>query len=151
MNTKRCPICLEVKNVDDFYVNRFGRPSSYCKSCQKQQQKQWWLDHRTRKLEINRNWRMANRPRRYLMSKVSQIVFHAVKAGTLVRPGTCSKCGCSGKIEAAHSDYTKPLEVIWLCQPCHRKWDSDTPKTSNIFTSTNVGEGRGQKGSTPQL
>lgn len=37
----------------------------------------------------------------------------------LIEKGTC-KCG-SKETEAHHEDYTKPLEVIWMCRECHLK------------------------------
>ena len=43
----------------------------------------------------------------------------AVKRGVLVRPDMCGACSFVGKIEAHHKDYTKPLDVIWLCRACH--------------------------------
>lgn len=45
----------------------------------------------------------------------------AVERGDIVRPDTCSRCGESARIEAHHADYDKPLEVEWLCFPCHRR------------------------------
>jgi len=30
----------------------------------------------------------------------------------------CEKCG-SPKSQMHHPDYSKPLEIIWLCRPCH--------------------------------
>ncbi len=52
----------------------------------------------------------------------------ALKAGTLVRPSVCSRCGSSRFCEAAHSDYSKPLAVEWLCRSCHRSEDAAIPK-----------------------
>lgn len=31
----------------------------------------------------------------------------------------CSVCGSVLNVQAHHPDYSKPLEVIWLCTPCH--------------------------------
>jgi hypothetical protein len=35
-------------------------------------------------------------------------------------------------LEAAHHDYSRPLEVRWLCPPCHRAWDSAQPKGGTV-------------------
>lgn len=54
--------------------------------------------------------------------KARRAVAAAIKRGALVRPAICSKCG--GKetfIEAHHNDYSKPLDVEWLCRKCHQK------------------------------
>jgi ribosomal protein S27AE len=32
----------------------------------------------------------------------------------------CIRCG-EEKSLAHHEDYDKPLEVMWLCQPCHKQ------------------------------
>ena len=53
-------------------------------------------------------------------------VSHAIFKGRLVCPGVCSNCGepktrkngASG-IAAHHPDYSRPLEVEWLCDKCH--------------------------------
>lgn len=44
----------------------------------------------------------------------------ALDHGVLVRPEQCSQCGVAGRISGHHMDYTKPLEVVWLCHKCHR-------------------------------
>lgn len=41
-----------------------------------------------------------------------------VKRGKLIRKA-CEKCG-NPKSEMHHTDYSQPLEVRWLCRPCHR-------------------------------
>lgn len=47
-------------------------------------------------------------------------VWDAIRRGFLVRPETCSRCGVADpKINAHHEDYSKPLDVQWLCYRCH--------------------------------
>lgn len=49
------------------------------------------------------------------------IVNYAVKSGKLEKSTTCSVCQSEGRIEGHHPDYSKPLEVVWLCVICHRE------------------------------
>jgi hypothetical protein len=79
---------------------------------------------------INQRWSKANRERVAMSNRASRLVRQAVANGELTRPGTCEECGATHwRIEGAHSDYTKPLDVRWLCPSCHRKWDAEEPKT----------------------
>lgn len=56
----------------------------------------------------------------------------AVAAGRLIRPEACQRCnripgrGARGQalIQGHHHDYSKPLDVEWLCAKCHR---AETP------------------------
>lgn len=52
------------------------------------------------------------------------IVGNAVRSGVLIKPKDCPVCGefkPSRQIHAHHDDYTKPLEVRWMCASCHSK------------------------------
>jgi hypothetical protein len=40
-----------------------------------------------------------------------------LKRGKITREA-CKSCG-EEKAEMHHPDYTKPLEVVWLCRRCH--------------------------------
>lgn len=51
--------------------------------------------------------------------KASMAVYNAIRRGKLIRPEACSECGAACRPDAHHDDYAKPLEVVWLCRPCH--------------------------------
>ena len=53
--------------------------------------------------------------------KAHCIVAVAIKEGKLVRPPKCESCNKECKPHGHHPDYSKPLEVKWLCQLCHRR------------------------------
>jgi len=50
------------------------------------------------------------------------IVSNAIRDKKIVKQSICSECGSEKKIEGHHDDYTKPLSVRWLCEPCHKQW-----------------------------
>lgn len=88
------------------------------------QREKWLAQHRA--------WRAANpgysaahavayrerHPERYAAAK---LVRSALRNGTLQRPDACSSCGVPCKPDAHHEDYSKPLDVTWLCRGCHRR------------------------------
>jgi ribosomal protein S27AE len=65
--------------------------------------------------EISAAWRKED-PKR---GRAHSMVARAVRNGTLVRQ-PCCRCG-EVKSLAHHEDYDKPLDVMWLCQPCHKQ------------------------------
>lgn len=64
--------------------------------------------------EITKMWRIEDRRRQRAHSAVA----HAIKNGSIIRM-PCVRCG-EAKSVGHHEDYDKPLEVVWLCQPCHK-------------------------------
>lgn len=44
----------------------------------------------------------------------------AVLRGDILR-GPCSECGATDRVHAHHEDYSRPLDIIWLCKACHSK------------------------------
>lgn len=70
----------------------------------------------------------------------------AIKRGELVRPDTCQKCGTKpprardgrSNIHGHHHDYSKPLDVEWICAMCHRK-ETPLPEKmgAQVFGSRN--------------
>lgn len=46
----------------------------------------------------------------------------AVRNGVLIKPDHCEVCGKkSVKIDMHHKDYTKPLDIVWVCKQCHHE------------------------------
>lgn len=65
---------------------------------------------------------MAERAKRYAGTPQRQArvaVGNAIRAGRLVRPAECQKCARSCVPHAHHDDYSRPLDVRWLCTGCH--------------------------------
>lgn len=63
-----------------------------------------------------------------LLAKTRARVYQAIKRGILQRACRCEFCRRECKTEAAHCDYSKPLEITWLCRSCHSRWDYWNPK-----------------------
>jgi len=85
------------------------------------------------KVEQARNRRPRRPPmtaeRLRMMYRAATRVYEAIKRGLLTRPLSCEACGAVRRITAAHADYARPLDVRWLCWPCHCRWDAVEPKT----------------------
>ncbi len=53
--------------------------------------------------------------------KAYSLVSKAKRIGDLINPGKCNKCNSKENIQGHHINYSKPLDIIWLCQRCHFK------------------------------
>lgn len=70
----------------------------------------------------------SKNPDRKTNDKVRLAVFRAMKRG-LIQREPCEGCGTAGmqvngipSVVAHHDDYNRPLDVRWLCVPCHADW-----------------------------
>lgn len=54
----------------------------------------------------------------YNKAHAVSVVHWAVVRGELIRQ-SCERCGVVETVQAHHEDYSKPLEVIWLCKIHH--------------------------------
>lgn len=73
----------------------------------------------------------AERQRKYLAKNPEKYQAHlavqrAIRSGALV-PQPCEMCGAI-KASAHHDDYSKQLDVRWLCHKCHMAWHSKIRK-----------------------
>lgn len=74
---------------------------------------------RERKRVRDREWKRANREK----TRAHVAVAQAIQRHELIRPVFCAECRKTcrhSEIQAHHKDYSKPLDVIWLCGSCHR-------------------------------
>lgn len=109
---KFCSKCKELVPMANFNRNR-SKPDglhNICKPCRKQYA-------RNNKAAIARyyRWRDANRHK----VRTHDAVYRAVKAGSLTKPDHCEGCNTKTALQGHHADYTKPLQVLWLCVACH--------------------------------
>ena len=149
IRSKKCFKCNTVKPFEDFYKHP-QMPDGYvnkCKECNKNDvtanrnnniEKYRAYDRARSKdpkrvkanTEITRAWRAEDLRRQVAHSQVSK----AIRNGGLVRQ-PCCRCG-EAKTVAHHEDYDKPLEVVWLCQPCHKQ------RHKEILCRCNLKQGR---------
>ena len=76
-------------------------------------QRQWKARNRWRLLEY-----VARADREKIRARSA--INHEIRVGRVERQ-PCEVCGSSWA-EAHHEDYTRPLDVRWLCRPHHLAW-----------------------------
>lgn len=47
---------------------------------------------------------------------------YAIRIKLVDKPSTCTLCKKKKDIQGHHTDYSKPLQVIWVCVECHSKF-----------------------------
>jgi hypothetical protein len=133
---KQCFKCEAIKQVDEFYRHPSMPDGTLnkCKECTKEDVRKNYAarreqyaryererfarpERKTNALEYQRK-RRAKFPEK---DAARQKVGRAVRSGKLIRPDYCTVCGRQGKVEAHHTDYSRPLDVQWLCFVCHRE------------------------------
>lgn len=134
IRSKECFKCKTVKPLNDFYKHSQMADGhlNKCKECTKNDVSKYRhqniekiraYDRERGKIperikattEISRAWRQEDSRR----SRAHSAVARAIRNGELLRQ-PCSLCN-EPKSVAHHEDYDKPLEIVWLCQPCHKQ------------------------------
>jgi transcription elongation factor Elf1 len=113
-----CNRCHETKEIADFPVRKdIARGHSlFCKSCKNKAQSSYQKSElgKVTQVKADQARKVKFAHKRNARSKT----FTAIKNGTIqVLP--CLVCG--DKAEAHHPDYSRPLDVVWLCKPHHKE------------------------------
>ena len=75
-----------------------------------------WAKENKEKHQANATKWKRNNPEK---AKAHQYVLWAVRLDVLKKPEVCANCKMKVRLDAHHQDYSKPLEVEWLCRLCH--------------------------------
>lgn len=132
-HAEQCKVCRLAKNREYYKRNpevflakheRWAKrnPQNILKN-----QRAYYERNKERILEKLRESRKANGYRNtkaYRQRNRQKIDCHnfvalAVKLGHIKKPHFCEKCKNNCMPQAHHHDYTKPLDVVWLCRKCH--------------------------------
>ena len=121
MKFKICGHCKIPKLESGFHKDRRAKSGlqNQCKDCKAEYQREY-RHSSTGRAAQNRDQK-KQRLKFPEKEKARQAVKYAVHIGELKRSVFCEGCGLPAETQAHHPDYSKPLEVIWLCRPCHRK------------------------------
>ena len=117
---KICSRCKQEKALIDFYADKGHADGlrSECKSCNRERVRKYT---RTPKGKISLIEKYKKRTMLYPEKrKAQERIRYEVRAGRIIKPSACERCGRAERIQAHHEDYSKPLDVLWLCEPCHK-------------------------------
>lgn len=138
---KQCFKCKTVKPLNEFYKHKEMKDGHLgkCKECQKKDVKDRYRDPLSREKILAYERKRASDPLRKKMAyeyvkrmrarnpekyKARQKVSNSIRNGS-IKKGKCEMCG-DPNTEAHHTDYSKPLEVMWLCRKHHMEIEGKT-------------------------
>ena len=128
---KSCMVCSKVLGWSEFYDHPRTKDGkmALCKHCHKERmrlnrinnpavraydRKRSRTPERKKHLAANTKNFRARYPEKYAaQAKIA----YRIKTGALIRQ-PCERCGSHQNVHAHHDDYSKPLDIIWLC-PLH--------------------------------
>ena len=93
-----------------------GKPVN-CKECDKLSQ--GWCNKCDELYEYRKSLYHNNEDYKF-KHKIRALTRGFIKAGLLVKE-PCEACQSEENVEAHHKDYTKPMDITWLCRLCHNE------------------------------
>ena len=150
---KKCFKCGKQKTIREFYVHKMMADGhlNKCISCAKKdvledrlkklkdptwvkKERERCREKTTRRRQLglektyprcNKKWEAINHHKKLAQQKANR----AARKGIIQCKTSCEQCGATGvRLEKHHEDYSKPLDVKFLCTKCHgltRRIDKD--------------------------
>ena len=129
---KPCFKCGEVKPLVEFYKHPMmvdGHVNK-CKECNKRdvrENRRANVDYyraydRARGSRTNSSYLREYRAKSPAKYKAKTAIGNALRDRKITKDVLCQYCGAYRKLHGHHCDYDKPLDVQWLCVPCHKQW-----------------------------
>jgi protein-arginine kinase activator protein McsA len=87
-----------------------------CGVCARNSMRLWKQRNKARNMEHQLKYQKNNIEK----NKAHDAVAKALIRGDLVKPLDCERCNRKKRLHAHHPNYTKRLEVSWLCADCHK-------------------------------
>lgn len=128
---KVCSKCNQEKSLTEFYKHPHNRDglSGQCKKCKNIYTSNYIKTHRVQfniscakwkrkqSIEYHTKIKRTHRKNNPLKYKARTMITNLLVTGKLKKQ-PCEECG-SNKSQAHHDDYSKPLEIKWLCRNHH--------------------------------
>ena len=136
-STKFCGTCNLHKPINHFYRSILNKDGllGRCKECQSAAVIKKRKSTAPKEIAHHKKFWLADNK---LKVKAHRDVSYAVKTGKLIRQ-PCERCGTAEHVVAHHEDYSKPLDVVWLCKHHHKerhleidKENKDKPKPDMV-------------------
>lgn len=111
-------------------ADRLANPEKY-----RERDRQRYEKHKKKRCALAKKWKKNNPEkvaksnrlwieRNPLARKAQIYLSNAIRDGRIIR-GRCEVCNKKKDVQAHHEDYSKPLEVRWLCAIHHNEWHKE--------------------------
>jgi len=134
MKNRRCNVCQKEKSLEDFYRDKTKtlRRDYTCIECRRMlnRVRDRDRDKTPERVKKSKDWVQSERGKERARQRRRQnyninrerhqaqtIIRRLIKMGIIARQ-PCEICG-NEPSKGHHLDYSKPLEVVWLCQKHH--------------------------------
>ena len=105
---------IEIKVDEEAFINEIKRRIEV-------DEEQERREKASKRKEKNKAYQQTEQYKK--ITRATGVLQRALKKGEISRPDTCERCNKKCKPEAARENYDRPLNILWLCRSCRRKFN----------------------------